>query len=60
MPALGDDKIMFTKMNDVARFVIASLELEVWPEILEMRGDVKTYREIIAIAEAEKVSGQEG
>lgn len=38
-------------MNDVARFVIASLELEIWPEILGMRGDVKTYREADAIAE---------
>ncbi|KAG9679029.1 hypothetical protein KCU99_g1729, partial [Aureobasidium melanogenum] len=35
-------------MNDAARFVIASLELDVWPEISGMRGDVK---EAIVIAE---------
>ncbi|KAG9952750.1 hypothetical protein KCU85_g1963, partial [Aureobasidium melanogenum] len=51
VPASGDDKIAFTEMNDVARFVIASLESEVWPETLGMRGDVKTYREALAIAE---------
>ncbi|CAD0095813.1 unnamed protein product [Aureobasidium vineae] len=50
VPASGNDKIVFTEMNDVARFVIASLELEVWPEVLDMRGDVKTYREAISIA----------
>ncbi|KAG9589565.1 hypothetical protein KCU77_g4895, partial [Aureobasidium melanogenum] len=51
VPALGDDKIVFTEMNDVARFVIASLESEVWPEISRMRGDVKIYREAMTVAE---------
>ncbi|CAD0108151.1 unnamed protein product [Aureobasidium uvarum] len=51
LPASGDDKIVFTEMNDVARFVIASLELQIWPGVSGMRGDVKTYREVIAIAE---------
>ncbi|CAD0101319.1 unnamed protein product [Aureobasidium mustum] len=51
VPALGDGKIVFTEMNDVARFVIASLELEVWPEVLGMRGDVNTYRGAVAVAE---------
>jgi hypothetical protein len=48
VPAPGGDKIVFTEMNDVARFVIASLELDVWPEISGMKGDIK---EAIAIAE---------
>jgi hypothetical protein len=56
LPAHGNDAFVVTDMHDVARFVLRALDLPKWPETLGMRGDVKTWREILALAE--KVQGR--
>jgi len=56
LPGLGEDKVAFTEVNDVGRFVAASLDLPQWPKQLNMVGDKFTYNEVVVIAE--KVRGK--
>lgn len=56
LPGDGNAKLVFTDMRDVSHFVFRALELESWPEVLGMRGDVKSFNEIVAICE--KVQGR--
>ncbi|KAF2718789.1 NAD(P)-binding protein [Polychaeton citri CBS 116435] len=56
LPSDGNAKMAMTDMRDVARFTIAALDLETWPEELGMRGDVTTFREIVSVLE--KVQGR--
>jgi uncharacterized protein YbjT (DUF2867 family) len=51
VPGTGDQKTAFTTGEDVGAFVAASLELDKWPENSGMVGDVKTYNEVIKLAE---------
>lgn len=51
LPGDGTTRFCITDTNDVARYILASLNLDSWPEISGMRGDVKSFKEIIAIAE---------
>lgn len=52
----GNDEMVLTDMRDIAKFVWRALDLESWPEFLGMRGDVVTFRELIAVLE--RVSGR--
>ncbi|KAK3678809.1 hypothetical protein LTR78_001262 [Recurvomyces mirabilis] len=51
LPGHGTAPIVLTDMRDIATFVYHALSLPIWPEVLGMRGDVKSFREMIAIAE---------
>jgi len=51
VPGTGEQKMAFTTGEDVGSFVAASLDLDKWPENSSMVGDVKTYNEVIALAE---------
>jgi uncharacterized protein YbjT (DUF2867 family) len=52
IPGDGSRQIVITRVEDVAQFVAESLSLERWPEHSEMRGDRKSLKEILALAEA--------
>ena len=52
IPGDGSGELVMTRVEDVGRFVAASLDLPSWPEISQMRGDKKTLNEIVKLAEA--------
>jgi hypothetical protein len=51
LPADGSAPMVFTDMRDVATFVYRALSLERWEESMGMRGDVKSFREVLEIVE---------
>ena len=52
IPGDGNKPVAFTRGEDVGAFVAASLDLQKWPEVSTMAGDVKTWNEVVALAEA--------
>ncbi|KAF2168190.1 hypothetical protein M409DRAFT_21634 [Zasmidium cellare ATCC 36951] len=52
----GSAPTVLTEMRDVARFVWEALSLEKWEPDMGMRGDVKSFRELVQILE--KVQGR--
>ncbi|EMC92120.1 hypothetical protein BAUCODRAFT_38147 [Baudoinia panamericana UAMH 10762] len=50
-PGDGSAKLVLTDMRDIATFVYHALSLDHWPREMGMRGDVKSFREIVAIVE---------
>jgi hypothetical protein len=50
-PGDGRGEVVFTDTRDVARFVEAALGMEAWPEELGMRGDLMSWREMVAVLE---------
>lgn len=57
LPGDGSAEVMFTDMRDVARFTVAALDLEAWPEELYMYGSVISWRKALVIVE--RVQGRE-
>jgi uncharacterized protein YbjT (DUF2867 family) len=51
VPGTGEEKVALTAGEDVGAFVAASLELDKWPEHSGMVGEVKTFNEVIKLAE---------
>ncbi|TKA61975.1 hypothetical protein B0A55_10669 [Friedmanniomyces simplex] len=49
LPGDGTAPIVWTEMRDIAAFVYHALSLDHWPEVMGMRGDVKSYRDILSI-----------
>lgn len=43
--------ICMTSANDVAKFVVAALDLPSWPREFRLRGERLTVRDVVAIAE---------
>ncbi|KAF8997887.1 NAD-P-binding protein [Cyathus striatus] len=59
IPGTGDDKVTFTTLADIGKFVSAAVTLEKWPEEMGMSGETLTYNEIVRKAEevlGEKIS----
>lgn len=56
IPGDGNQPVAFTYTFDVARFVVAALDLEAWPASRELRvvGDEVTFNELVAMAEEVK------
>ncbi|KAJ3532106.1 hypothetical protein NM208_g8588 [Fusarium decemcellulare] len=52
IPGTGDEHVTFTYTFDVARFVVAALDLPSWPRELRIVGDTLTYNELVKLAEA--------
>lgn len=50
-PGDGSAKVVLTDTRDVATFVYRALSLDSWPQDLGMRGDVKSFAELVDIAE---------
>ena len=51
IPGTGEEGVAYTRVQDIARFVAASLDLEKWPEVSRMAGEMTTYNKIVAQAE---------
>jgi hypothetical protein len=51
IPGSGDDIISFTYTKDLAKFVLASLDLPKWEEATSCYGDQMTLHEFVKIAE---------
>lgn len=54
IPGDGNTPVTFTYTFDIARFVVAALDLEKWPRELRIVGDELTFNEFLAIAEEVK------
>lgn len=51
LPGDGNMPVAFTYSYDMARFVIASLDLPKWPTVSRIVGDKVTWNEFVALAE---------
>lgn len=51
LPGDGSTHIVYTRAEDIGRFVAASLDLEHWPECSQMRGDRLRLNEVVKLAE---------
>ncbi|KAM5348281.1 hypothetical protein ACJ41O_008105 [Fusarium nematophilum] len=51
IPGTGNEPMTFTYTFDVARFVVAALDLPSWPRELRVVGDTLTYNELVKLAE---------
>lgn len=51
IPGDGNSRISFTYSFDVAKFVVALLDVEVWPEESRVAGDILTWNEFVRLAE---------
>ncbi|KAE8155068.1 hypothetical protein BDV25DRAFT_126216 [Aspergillus avenaceus] len=51
IPGDGNTPVTFTYTFDLARFIVASLDLEKWDEESRVIGDEKTFNEFVALAE---------
>lgn len=51
IPGDGQNKMAFTLTKDIGEFVAASLDLDTWPEVSMMGGDLKSYNEVVSLAE---------
>ena len=51
LPGDGSPYIVYTRLEDIGKFVAASLDLERWPELSQMRGDRIRLNEILRLAE---------
>ncbi|EGU77301.1 hypothetical protein FOXB_12185 [Fusarium oxysporum f. sp. conglutinans Fo5176] len=54
IPGTGDEVLAFTYTFDVAKFVIAAVDLESWPAELRIIGTRLTFNELIELAEKAK------
>ena len=50
-PLDGTPQLCWTDIRDVAHFVFRALDLEQWPAEMGVRGDVKSFKEIVEIVE---------
>jgi nucleoside-diphosphate-sugar epimerase len=51
IPGTGDVPVTFTYTFDLARFVVAALDLEKWEEESRVVGDAVTWHEFVKLAE---------
>ncbi|KAI6817503.1 hypothetical protein KC332_g434 [Hortaea werneckii] len=51
LPGDGSAKVAWTEMRDVATFMFHALSLPLWPEDLNMRGDLRSFREVLEIVQ---------
>lgn len=51
LPGDGSAKVAWTEMRDVATFMFHALSLPHWPENLNMRGDLRSFREVLEIVQ---------
>lgn len=51
IPGTGDELISVTYTKDLAKFVVASLRLEKWDEVLQVYSDQTSVKQIVQLAE---------
>jgi nucleoside-diphosphate-sugar epimerase len=54
IPGDGNIPVTFTYTFDLARFLVAALDLETWPETMKVVGDTVTWNEFVKLAEEAK------
>jgi nucleoside-diphosphate-sugar epimerase len=54
IPGSGETPVAFTHTNDIAKFVVASLDLPHWPREGWIVGDKVTWNEVLEMAESVK------
>lgn len=52
IPGDGSQKVVFTNMRDIGKFVAASLDLQHWDPDSRIVGDEKSYAEVVDLAES--------
>ncbi|KAF8586870.1 NAD-P-binding protein, partial [Ramaria rubella] len=51
VPGTGDQKVIYTRAEDIGAFVAASLDLKTWPRRSRMVGEAISHNKVISIAE---------
>jgi len=51
VPGDGECAIVYTRAEDVGKFVAAATQLEVWEEYNDMAGEVTTFNQVIRVCE---------
>jgi nucleoside-diphosphate-sugar epimerase len=51
IPGTGDELMNVTYTKDLAKFVVASLSLEKWDEVLHVYSDETSVKQIVQLAE---------
>ena len=51
LPGDGSAYVVYTRAEDIGKFVAASLDLEKWPELSQMRGDRMRLSEVLRLLE---------
>lgn len=51
LPGNGAAPLVWTEIRDAATFVFHALDLDRWPQELGMRGDIKSFRDVVKIVE---------
>jgi nucleoside-diphosphate-sugar epimerase len=51
IPGTGDEMVTFTHTFDVAKFLVAALDLAKWPRELRISGDEMTFKDFVKLAE---------
>lgn len=54
IPGDGNMPVTFTYTFDIARFIVAALDLEEWPREFRIAGDEMTFNELLKLAEEVK------
>ncbi|KAH7268884.1 hypothetical protein B0J15DRAFT_579344 [Fusarium solani] len=52
IPGDGDTRFTVTYSFDVAKYVVAALDLDEWPETTRIAGDIITWKEFVNLAES--------
>ena len=51
LPGDGSAYVVYTRAEDIGKFVAASISLEKWPELSQMRGDRMKFNEVLQLLE---------
>jgi hypothetical protein len=54
IPGTGDELVTLTCTFDVAKFLVAALDLPKWPRELRISGDEMTFNQLVRLAEEKK------
>ena len=52
LPGDGTSSLVYTRVEDIAAFVAALLDLSEWPETSQVIGDLMTWNDLVALAES--------
>ena len=52
MPGDGSAKVAYIRVEDVGKFVAASLNLPSWPEVSQMKGDLVALNEVLTLVKS--------
>lgn len=56
IPGTGNETITLTHTFDVAKYVVAALDLDTWPKVLRVSGEETTFNRLVELAQEMKGS----